>query len=498
MIQKYLDILKHNNLIIECSQNLITDLPIDHITYNSKDVTRNTMFVCKGLAFKEDYLHDAIKNGAICYVSEKKYNCDIPYILVKDVRKSMAYLAKTIYNNAYEKFNLIGITGTKGKSTTSYYLKYILDEYLSDNNMSSCGILSTNDVFDGVLTQKAELTTPEALPLHKHFYNAATSKLKFLEMEVSSQALKYDRVLGVKFDTCAFLNISVDHISENEHKDFEDYFSSKLKLFSQSKTACVNLDSDYSERILTSASVCKNIITFSQKSAADIFGYNVQKIDNEIHFNVKTKTYDKPFVLTMAGLFNVENALCAIAICYNYGIDYKYIYNGLKKARSAGRMEVYTDKNKTITVIVDYAHNKLSFEKLFSSVKQEYKDSKIVSLFGCPGNKAKNRRKELGEIAAKYSDDIYLTQDDSGYENIEDINNEILSHTHGFDCKCVKINDRGDAIKKAILNAKENSVILLLGKGSEKHQKCFGKLDPYLSDIEYAKKYLDEYDKIKK
>ncbi|MEG1996491.1 MAG: UDP-N-acetylmuramoyl-L-alanyl-D-glutamate--2,6-diaminopimelate ligase [Oscillospiraceae bacterium] len=477
-LNHYIDLLEEKKLLTFQNAQAVQSSVIDLITYDSTAVKKNSLFVCKGAAFKEAYLLSAVSNGATAYVSEKKYdNCTAPCIIVSDVRKAMAYLAKSIYDNAYEKINLIGLTGTKGKSTTSYYIKYILDEYLVDNGLKKCGILSTNDIYDGVLTEEAHLTTPEALELHKHFDNAYQSGLKFMEMEVSSQALKYDRVLGVKYDVCAFLNISPDHISKNEHEDFNDYFSSKLKIFAQSKIACVNLDSDEIDTILKAATASQSILTFGTTANADIFGYDIKKVNDEIHFNV-------------------ENALCAIAICYCYNIDYKYLFNGLKKARSTGRMEVHSSSDKKITVIVDYAHNKLSFDKLFSSVKKEYAGKEIIAVFGCPGNKAVNRRKELGEISAAYSDKIYLTEEDPAFESVSDICSEIKNYVVPFGCECHIINDRKQAIKSAILNSNGETVILITGKGNEKYQKANGTLIPYESDTFYTEMFLKEYDKL--
>ena len=190
--------------------------------------------------------------------------------------------------------------------------------------------------------------------------------MEYAQMEVSSQALKYHRVDDMKFDVGIFLNISEDHISPIEHADFEDYFSSKMLMFGKTKTAVVNLDADYIDRILEEAKAAEEVITFSTKdSSADYFAYHIRKEGNETRFSVKCEAFDEEFILTMPGLFNVENALGVIAAAVKFGIPKEYIHSGLLRARSSGRMELYASKDKNILAIVDYAHNKLSFEIVF-------------------------------------------------------------------------------------------------------------------------------------
>lgn len=498
-IISYIEMLNEANLLVD-SYVVEPIIGIENITYNSKEARPLTLFACKGAAFKSQYLDEAIENGADCYLSEVKYQTkkNISYILVSDVRKAMAIIANTFYDNAYEKINLIGITGTKGKSTTAYYIKYILDEYLQSKGSKPSGIISSIDTFDGVINEESHLTTPEAFLLHKHFDNAVKSELEFLEMEVSSQALKYDRVLGVKFDVAVFLNISEDHISPVEHSDFEDYLSSKLKIFQQSKLAVVNINSDYSERILKSAKDSDALVTFGLDEQADFFAYNIRKADECIKFNVKTNVFDEEFVLTMPGLFNVENALASIAVCVHYNIPLEIIKSGLKKARSSGRMEIYSTKDKSIITIVDYAHNKLSFEKLYQSTQEEYKGRKIITVFGCPGGKAYNRRVELGTLSGKYSDKVYLTAEDPAYEKVSDISDDIEKYVLNNQCECYKIEDRGEAIKEAILNAEPNSIILITGKGNETRQKINSEYVPCLTDADYAKMYLQQIEQVLK
>lgn len=498
-LEQYLELLESKDLVIEYSiSNELEKTPIKYISCNSKDITSNTLFICKGAHFRESFLSDAIDRGAICYISEKKYNgiMDSPYIIVNDIRKAMAYIADYFYDRAWSKLNLVGITGTKGKSTTTYFIRYIFDEYLRSINEPLSGVVSSIDTYDGVIDIKSHITTPESMDLNKHFNNAVKSGIKYMEMEVSSQALKYDRVLGVNFNVGCFLNIGYDHVSDIEHKDFDDYFKSKLRIFEQSEVACVNLNTEHLEEVLEASKKSSKVITFGLNiEDADVCGYDVRKDDNYILFRAKTKRFDRDFKLCIPGLFNVENALAAIAICEVLDIPEKYIYEGLKKAKVKGRMEVYNNENKKIIAIVDYAHNKLSFEKLFESVKAEYPGRKIVTVFGCPGKKALDRRKDLGEISGRYSDKVIITEDDPGEESVVDICKEISRFVEVQGCNYSIVIDRGRAIEEAIMDVKEESVILIAGKGNETTQKRGIEYIDYPSDVEFTKKFLYQYDR---
>lgn len=498
-LEEYLELLTRMDLVLE--YNIGSGLeksPVEYISCNSKDIGLNTLFICKGAHFKEKFLKDAIINGVTCYISEKKYDIgnDSSYIIVRDIRKAMAYISSHFYNESWKELNLVGITGTKGKSTTTYFVRYILDEYSKAMNKTLSGVISSIDTYDGVINKKSHITTPESVDLHKHFNNAVDSGIEYMEMEVSSQALKYDRVLGVKFDIGCFLNIGYDHVSDIEHKDFEDYFRSKLMIFKQSDIACINLNTDYLDEVLEAGKACRKIITFGlDREEADIYGYDVNKRGNDIVFRARTKRFDREFILTIPGLFNIENALAAIAICEALNIPEEYIYEGLKKAKVKGRMEVYKNENNKIIAIVDYAHNKLSFERLFESVKNEYPEREIVTVFGCPGDKALDRRKHLGEISGKYSDKVIITEDDPGEESVVDICNEIARFVEGQGCNYSIITDRGEAIEKAIMDVKEESIILIIGKGDEASQRRGTEYVYYPPDAEFTKKFLDQYDK---
>ncbi len=494
-IREYYHILKDTGLVTE--YNILEAKDVQYVTYDSKKVKADTMFICKGVTFKEQYLAEAVEKGCVCYVSEKKYDdiTGVSYIIVSDIRKAMPYLAANFNNYAWKELKMTGITGTKGKSTTAYYVKAIVDDYLKASGKKESAIISSIDVYDGVENKESHITTPEAVELQEHFRNAVNSDIEFLEMEASSQALKYNRLDETRFDVGVFLNISEDHISPIEHPDFEDYFGAKLKMFGYCDNACVNLDSDFSERILKEASASNNIITFGTKIGADIYGYDIRKDNGEILFSVKCDKFDEEFRLGMPGLFNVENALAAIAVAYVYDIPLTYIKSGLLRARSSGRMELYTSKDKKIIAVVDYAHNKLSFEKLFETTLKEYPGYKIVAIFGCPGKKALLRRRDLGTVAGMYADKIYLVAEDPGEEPVIEISKDIAQYVEAQNCPYEMIEDRGEAIGKAIGEAAEKTVFLITGKGNETRQKYGREYIDCPTDVDYVKKYIAEYDK---
>ena len=477
--------------------------PIGYLSYDSRDLGQDTLFVCKGAAFKEEYLLQVLANGAAGYVAETVYpNVDpaVPHLLVTDIRKAMPVLAGLFYEEAWRDLGLIGITGTKGKSTTTYYVKYILDSWMESLHKPKTGVISSIDTYDGVIFKESHLTTPEVMDLQRHFRNAVDSGLAYMTMEVSSQGLKYDRVSDIIFDVGIFLNISEDHISPVEHPTMEDYFQSKLKIFRSTKHAVVNLDSDRAEEVVAAAKAAEDMLTFSQTDPqADLYGYDVQKHDDEICFRVRysgINCFDEPFALTMPGLFNVENALAAIATAIILGVPMEHIKKGLYEARSSGRMEVYKSKDRKIIAIVDYAHNRLSFEKLFDSTKEEYPGYHIVSIYGCPGSKAQLRRRDLAEVAVRYASKIFVTSEDSGTEPFDQIAAEIVAHIEPTGCPYAVLEEREDAIRAAMQEVKEPTVLLITGKGNETRQKIGRAYVPCLSDVEITKKYLALYDKM--
>ncbi len=464
---------------------------VELVSCDSREVIPGTLFICKGTHFKPEFLADAARSGAFAYVSETPYpQVGLPCVLVRDMRQAMAHLAVKYYNDPSRRLKVIGITGTKGKSTTAYYLKNILDGYLAPRR---CGVISSIGTYDGVEEFESHLTTPEPLELQKHFANALGAGLEYVVMEVSSQALKYHRTLGTRFAAAAFLNIGTDHISPIEHPDFDDYFHSKLKLFAQADQCCVNLDCDHAGEILEAArAACPTVFTFSRRDpAASVYACDVGRTGDDLLFQVEAARLAGSYRLTMPGLFNVDNALAAIALCQGLGLPPEPVREGLAGARAPGRMEVYSSENGEVVAIVDYAHNRMSFEALFRSAREEYPGRRIVAVFGCPGKKAFDRRRDLGEVAGEYSDLVVLTEEDSGEEDTLSICKEIAEHVA---CEHRVELNRGEAIRQAVLSCDRPSVLLITGKGAETRQKRGMEYVDTPSDVDYVRAFLQEYD----
>ena len=493
------------------------------ITYSSIEAEEGSLFVCKGARFKEKYLEDALAAGAVCYVREdpdapEGPSCSIVSeddakaaaikilrraeesgfgIFVRDIRKAMPVIAETFYGKLYDFVRVIGITGTKGKSTTAFFTRYILDDYLGETEGRRCAILSGIDNYDGVTDEESSLTTPETFEIYRHMNNALKSGIRYMVMEVSSQALKYDRVAGIDFDAVAFLNIGSDHISDIEHPDFEDYLSSKLKIFSDCRRACINLDCEEQERIRDASKDCPNLISFSQHdSSANIYGYDVSSREGRVTLRIRGRDipgyedFDGEFTLGTFGVINVENALAAVSLTTLLGIPMKHIRTGLSKAMTPGRMEVFYSEDGKRIAIVDYAHNKLSFETFYETVKSEFPGKKIISVFGATGSKGVNRRVDTGKAAGKYSDYTIITEDDPQYEDLADICRQTKEAVESEGGRCEIVYDRPEAIKRAISLMDDDTLLFVAGKGRE-HQQKRGAVNVQIpSDVEVVKENL--------
>lgn len=455
---------------------------------NSSKAFRGCLFVCKGNNFKEEYLADALSKGAACYIAEREYEgAGVPCIIVTDARAALAEAAALYYDSPWEKIPVIGVTGTKGKTTVVYYIKKVLDEYFARLGKKPCGLVSTIDIFDGRTTRPSLNSTPESLELTEIIDTAYRAGLSCVVCEVSSQALKYERVRCLKFKAAVMTNIGIDHISPIEHKDFEDYFSSKLKIFEKAEFAIVNADGEEENfrRMLEAASVCGKTYTYGRNPDASVRLYNVRKTGLCTRFEMSP--YSQVFELASPGFFNADNAACACCAAAVIGAEEEDMGNALKKVSVPGRMEVFENKERDIIAIVDYAHNALSFETVFSSVREEYPGYRIISLFGCPGGKAQMRRRPLGEIAGKYSDTVYITSDDPEFEDPRDIAAQIALGVEASGGNWRFIEDRAEASFAAFEDAGEHAVVLLLGCGNETRQKIKGKAVPCLADAECVK-----------
>ncbi len=470
--------------------------PVSLVSCDSKLVIPGALFICKGAKFKEEYLRSAMEHGAFAYVSERPYSAiPLPCLQVSDIRQAMGLLADLAYAHPSGRLRITGVTGTKGKTTTSYYIRSILDCFLAGQGRRKSALLSTIVTDDGVERRPAKLTTPEPLDLQRHLFNAAGAETGFLTMEVSSQALKYGRVIGVDLACAVFLNIGEDHISPVEHPDLEDYLASKLRIFRQAQAACVNLDSDHAQRVRSAAGVCPRVLAFSQQDpGADLYAWNVRKQGERIVFQVRTPRYERELAISTPGLFNVENALAAAAVAEVYGIPEEFVAQGLLKAFVPGRMEHYVSRDGQICVIVDYSHNGMSLENALRSVRAEYPGRELTVLFGCTGGKGIDRREGMGNAAGALADRVVLTEDDPGPEEVEDICRDIGVFLTAHAKPYTVVPNRELAVEHAILKAHLPAVILLAGKGCETQQKRKNGPEPCTPDGELAQRFLARYD----
>lgn len=501
-IQDMQNVLRERGLLIGIAQGVkmekMAGQEIRWLTCDSRAVREHTAFICKGASFRAEYLQDAVKHGAICYISEKPMEVSAVGLIVTDIRRAMAVASAYFFSYTSDRPIVTGITGTKGKTTTAWYLKAMLDAWVQEKGDPETGLISTVENYDGTSRCDSVMTTPEAPTLHELLSNAANAGVSYMTMEVSSQALKYRRVQELRFSVGIFLNISEDHISPGEHTDFEDYFSAKLSMFRQMETACVNLDSDYAQRILKAAYKAKRVVTFGKNRDADLRCSEIQTKGGAVSFRVTCDRFSEYFTLGMRGTFNIENAMAAIAAAYVYGVPVHCMKQALLKTRVPGRMENFFSADGRICGIVDFAHNRLSFEKLFDAAFEEYSAyRRIITVFGCPGGKALNRRRELGIIAGLFSDSVILTSDDPGMERPEQIAEEIRGYVEMTGCTCRIVADRKEAVEAAVsvaAKAQEKTLILLLGRGSEKFQQVEGRLLASETDAQLMEAAIRTYD----
>lgn len=501
-LEKYIQALKSEGLL--CREPQGSDLPmIRKVSFDSRDVIPGTLFICKGASFKREYALSAAEKGAVCLLTEKPLDAGIPELLVCDIRKAMAVCANVYCDKAFQTFPLVGLTGTKGKSTTLYFLKSICETYCSKKEKGDFAYISTIDTYDGKVMYESHLTTPEAPELSERFKNAAEAGVFAMGMEVSSQALKIDRCYGVEFAIGAFLNFGIDHIGTNEHPDEEDYLASKLRIFDCCKTCMVNLNTARFDRIIEAAKAGKAIeklICYSPAGDDQVGGIkakyaarNIRKEGAITVFEIWSREDDsRPLTLlseirlTMPGLFNAENALAAAIAAIELGVPMEDIQEGLFKGKAAGRMELYRDEARDLSVIVDYAHNVLSYETLFKSCKEEFPGRRIEILFGCPGGKGLQRRVQLPQVVAEYADYAWITEEDPFMEDPADISAEVLKNLEGFGGKGEIIVDRPACIREAVRRAQPGTVLILAAKGRELYQHRGNEYVQIVSDSQLA------------
>jgi|BioPla2DNA2_1021312.scaffolds.fasta_scaffold06325_5 UDP-N-acetylmuramoyl-L-alanyl-D-glutamate--2,6-diaminopimelate ligase len=436
------------------------NLEIEGIAYDSRKTKSGSLFVCIE-GFKADghkYIPQAIENGTKALLVQKEVEVpeDITVVRVKDTRYALASVADIFHQHPSGKFKLIGVTGTKGKTTTTYMIKSILDTY-----GQKTGLIGTicNKIGDEVLP--TDRTTPESHDLQELFGEMVEKKVDSVVMEVSSHALDLHRVSCSEFDIGVFTNLSRDHL--DFHKTFENYLDAKIKLFNMCKKGLVNIDSEYGRQVVDRAQ-CE-VFTFGIDNDADIKAVNVVKKQASIEFDVITPWFTGKVHVNIPGKFSVYNALAAIGSSALMGISFDYIKEGLKNVTVPGRAEV-VPIGTDYTVIIDYAHSPDSLENILATVKG-YAPARVISLFGCGGDRDKSKRPIMGEISGKYADFTIITSDNPRTEEPSAIINDIEEGIKKTKAAYITIVDRREAIKYAMQNARPKDIIVLAGKGHE-------------------------------
>ncbi len=491
----YARLLDDKGLLIE-SSDYDSRTAVSNVTDNSRRVSPSTLFVCKGANFKREYLLSAIENGAVGYVATHDLHVDAPLLLVRDIREALAVLADAAYDHPSGKLSVCAFTGTKGKTTSTYYLKSILSEYDRSRGGRDAAFFSSVQFNDGLNSGESKLTTPEAFELENRLANAASAGCAHVVMEASSQALKYGRTRCVDFAVGAFTNIGEDHISPIEHPTFEDYFASKLKIFDQSRCAVVNLDADYASEILKAAQQCERVVSYSLSDAnADVLCERINHSDQGIIAHIRTPKFERDILIPTPVRFNVANALGAIACAEALGIDEESIARGMAQVSVPGRMELFPTASGKIIGIVDFAHNGMSLEVLLRDLRENYPNRELCVVFGATGGKGLDRRHTMGIAAGKLADRIVITEDDPGPEEAADICSIIAENVQAQGNSAWQIElDRNQAIRRAVLDTTKPAVVVVTGKGEETRMLRKNGAEPCEADAAMLKRALDEFE----
>lgn len=454
------DLLNHVETI-ETTGKL--DIEISGVAYDSRKVKPGFVFVCiKG--FQTDghkYIPNALAQGAAAIVvQEDALTDDVACIRVADSRRALAIIAANFYGNPAKDLKIVGVTGTNGKTTVTTLLKHVLEF-----SGKKVGLIGTNGNMIGGEVLPSERTTPESLELHELFAQMRREQVEYVVMEVSSHSLELSRVYGIKFCIGVFTNLTQDHL--DFHMTMENYLNAKKKLFEQSALGIINADDERGHSIIETAP-CE-IVTYSIDNESDFRAENLKISSRGVIFDVVTKTATTPVRLGIPGRFSVYNALAAIAACNALGITKENTVNGLLLAKGVkGRAEtVYTKTD--YTVIIDYAHTPDGLENIIETVR-EFAEGRVITLFGCGGDRDRSKRSVMGEIAGKLSDFCIITSDNPRTEDPMQIILQIEDGMKKTGCAYTVIENRREAIRFALENAQTGDCIILAGKGHETYQ----------------------------
>ena len=457
------------------------DININGIESNSKNVKEGYLFIAiKGFSVDgHQFVNNAIEAGAKAIIVEEgcdlksiKLPEDVTLIMAKDTREALAICSCNYYGNPSRKFKLIGVTGTKGKTTTTFMIKEILEK--SGFKTGLIGTIAT--YINGKMISESSRTTPESLELQRTFAQMVEQGVEYVVMEVSSQSLKLHRVDGCEFDIVLFTNFSEDHISDKEHPDMKDYFESKLKLFKMCKNGIINVDDLHVSKI-PKLFPENNIMTYGIDNGCDVLAKDITITNSYVDFKVKISDKNERVKVSIPGRFSVYNSLAAICVGKKVGISSEKIIEALKEIRVPGRSEMI-DNKKEIPIMIDYAHSPESLQNILSAVKS-YTRGKVISVFGCGGDRDKGKRPIMGEISGRIADFTFITTDNPRTEEPEQIVKEIEAGIKKTTGKYKVVIDRTEAIKQAIEMATKVDIIVLAGKGHEPYQEINGEKYPY-------------------
>lgn len=448
------------------------DSDISAVVYDSRKAEPGCIFVCMPGAVTDGhkYIPAAIEAGAAAIVVERDVEVpfDITVIEVDNARLALAELSAAWFGHPAEKLTTIGVTGTKGKTTTTYMMKGMMEKAGLPT-----GLIGTIEVIIGEQHIHAVNTTPESWLVQKYFADMVDAGIRYVVMEVSSQAMKLDRVSGFTFDYAIFTNLEPDHIGPGEHASMEEYIACKGLLFQRCRHGLVNAEADYLEEVLK-GHTC-SVESFGLSERADLRAQNVQLIHQPGFLGVEydlTGLESYHVRVDIPGDFTVYNSLAAIALCRRLGVSREAILEALNTIQVKGRLEIVPTPGE-YTLMIDYAHNAMSLEALLKSIRR-YGPERILCLFGCGGNRARSRRFEMGEVSSRLADLTVVTSDNPRNEEPMAIIEDILVGVKKADGKYVTIPDRKEAIAWCMKEGRKGDIILLAGKGHEDYQEIKG------------------------
>ena len=470
--------------VLDAKGNL--DIEINNIQYDSRKVEENDLFICiKGFTVDgHKFIDMAIEKGAKAFlVQDDIIRDDATFIKVKNTREDMAKVADNFYNHPSQRFDVIGVTGTNGKTSITTFL----NEILTSNN-NKVGLIGTIKISDGDKEIESNSTTPESRDLQNYFDKMIDNGCKYCAMEVSSHALALNRVAQTKYKVGVFTNLTPDHL--DFHKDLEDYRNAKEKLFYMTTNAnIINIDDEGGKAIYENI---KNLdtkcYTYGIDNKADFMAKDIKIEARGVSYKLVTPTYEEDVFVPVPGKFTVYNTLAVIGTCYALGIDKDVVLNSLKNTGGvAGRFEAISNDNG-ISVIVDYAHTPDALENVIKTAR-EFVKNRIITVFGCGGDRDTTKRPLMGEISQKLSDICIVTSDNPRTEDPKLIINDILKGLDESKENYKVVIDRKEAIKEAIEIAQEGDVVLIAGKGHENYQ-IIGKVKHHFDDKEIANEFL--------